>query len=199
MAEIPETRDSLLVRLRDPHDAAAWQEFSLLYRPVIYRLARGRGLQDADAQDLAQHVLMAVASAIPNWQRSNPEVRFRHWLRRVTKNATINALTRRPKDVAGGGTSVMDLLRQCPDGEAAIEREIEWEHRREVFRRAAGRVRDEVSEQAWQTFALTVIDGCAAEDVAERTGKSIGSVYVTRSRVLARLRAVVNEIEEGLS
>ncbi|HJN10352.1 MAG: hypothetical protein QGG09_11400 [Pirellulaceae bacterium] len=53
MAQLPETRNSLLLKVRDPADADAWIEFAAIYRPVIYRLARRRGLQDADAEDLA--------------------------------------------------------------------------------------------------------------------------------------------------
>ena len=61
VTEFPETRDSLLVQVRSPANREAWDQFALIYRPVIYRLARRKGLQDADAQDLAQRVLMAVA------------------------------------------------------------------------------------------------------------------------------------------
>ena len=104
VTEFPETRESLLAQVRSPANREAWDDFALIYRPVIYRLARRRGLQDADAQDLAQRVLMAVASAIGSWEKSNESVRFRHWLRRVARNAIVNALSRRPHDRAAGGT-----------------------------------------------------------------------------------------------
>src|ERR1700716_2498865 len=110
LTEFPETRESLLVQVRSPANREAWDQFALIYRPVVYRLARHRGLQDADAQDLAQHVLMAVASAIGSWEKSNESVRFRHWLRRVARNAIVNALSRRPHDCAVGGSSVHELL-----------------------------------------------------------------------------------------
>src|SRR5690349_6553727 len=87
VTEFPETRDSLIVQLRSPANRAAWDEFALTYRPVIYRLARNKGLQNADAQDLAQRVLIAVAAAIGSWEKSSGSVRFRHWLRRVARNA----------------------------------------------------------------------------------------------------------------
>jgi RNA polymerase sigma-70 factor (ECF subfamily) len=60
----PETRASLLLRIRDPLDRDAWEEFSALYRPVVMEMARGRGMQNADAEDLAQHVLVAISGAI---------------------------------------------------------------------------------------------------------------------------------------
>ena len=198
MSDIPETRESLLVRLQDRDDRDAWDQFSLLYRPVIYRLARGRGLQDADAQDLVQQVLMAVAAAIPRWRPGGPEVRFRHWLRRVSKNAIINALSRQPRDLGSGGTTLTTLLRECPDAESALEKAIEWEHRREVYRRAALIVRGEVSQENWQTFYLTVIEGHSAAAVAKQLDRTVGAVYVARCRTIARLREVAAEIEEDV-
>ena len=68
MDEIPNTRPSLLVRLRKPHDERAWAEFVEIYEPLVYQLARQRGLQDADARELAQEVFVAVTSAIERWR-----------------------------------------------------------------------------------------------------------------------------------
>ncbi|MFO1044315.1 MAG: hypothetical protein U0941_21225 [Planctomycetaceae bacterium] len=50
----PETRLSLIWRLQSGTDADAWTEFSSIYRPVIVRLSLSKGLQAADAEDLAQ-------------------------------------------------------------------------------------------------------------------------------------------------
>src|SRR5215831_19516115 len=61
MAEPPLTRVTLLARIKDGRDTDAWREFVQLYGPVVYRFARNRGLQDADAADLMQDVLRSVA------------------------------------------------------------------------------------------------------------------------------------------
>src|SRR5690348_17125338 len=63
MIDSPETRASLLVRIRDGRDTEAWQQFIQLYAPLVYGFARRRGLQDADAADLMQEVLRSVAAA----------------------------------------------------------------------------------------------------------------------------------------
>ncbi|MCP4174110.1 MAG: hypothetical protein GY758_25440 [Fuerstiella sp.] len=62
MNRIPDTRASLLIRVKDPFDCDAWLGFSDIYRPVIYRMARRRGLQNADARDRTQKVLTSVAA-----------------------------------------------------------------------------------------------------------------------------------------
>ncbi|MEM7317053.1 MAG: sigma-70 family RNA polymerase sigma factor, partial [Planctomycetota bacterium] len=110
MDEFPETRSSLLLQIRADQHQDAWARFVTLYRPVIYRLARQRGLQDSDAQDLAQRVLMAIAGSIDRWQKEDESVRFRHWVRKIVRNAIINALSRRPPDVGDGSASSEELL-----------------------------------------------------------------------------------------
>ena len=80
MTEFPETRASLLLEVRSPESQTAWEEFVQLYRPAIYRMARKRQLQDADAQDITQNVLLKIAGAIGNYE-PREGVRFRHWLR----------------------------------------------------------------------------------------------------------------------
>lgn len=196
VTEFPETRDSLLVQVRSPANREAWDQFAAIYRPVIYRLARQRGLQDADAQDLAQQVLMAVASAIGTWEKSNEGVRFRHWLRRVARNAIVNALSRRPQDRAAGGSSVQELLQQQPGDDPASDAQIELEYRRELYLRAARIVRGDVDPETWRAFELTVVENRTIDEAAVELDKPVGTIYAARSRIMRRLRTAVQELEE---
>ncbi len=195
MAQLPETRNSLLLKVRDSANAEAWEEFAAIYRPVIYRLARRRGLQDADAEDLAQRVLVSVSEAIRTWEKDERRGTFRAWLLRVARNAIINALTRTRPDAAVGGTSVLEQLEAHGGGNTAISDLIEDEHRRAVFRWSAAEVRAEFHEATWMAFQLTAVDGLSVEDAAAEIGKSTGSVYAARSRVMRRLKAKVVEFE----
>ena len=68
MVPIPETRPSLILRMQDGGDEAAWEEFVAIYRPVIFRMAILKGLQHNDAEDLAQQVLISVSKKIGEWE-----------------------------------------------------------------------------------------------------------------------------------
>jgi RNA polymerase sigma factor (sigma-70 family) len=185
----PTTRPSLVLRLRDTADGAAWAEFAELYEPLIYRLARGKGLQDADARDLAQEVLTAVAAAVSRWDPDPAKGRFRAWLFRIARNLLVNFLAaqrRRPQ--ASGSTSVQELLESQPAADADAAAEFDAEFRRRAFHWASSRVRAEVSDSTWLAFWRTGVDNRPVAEVAEELGLSAGAVYVARSRVLARLR-----------
>jgi RNA polymerase sigma-70 factor (ECF subfamily) len=196
MEPFPDTRLSLIVRLQGEPDAAAWAEFVRLYRPVVIRLARRRGLQDADADDLAQQVLLAVARAVQRWEPDAERGRFRAWLRRIAENCAINALTRRPLDRGSGLTEELERLCEIPVpmGEETIE--LRREYRREVFQWAAREVRAEFQSETWAAFWLTAVQGATIEEAAETLSKSVGSIYAARSRVMKRLREKVGEWEE---
>ena len=196
MTEFPETRDSLLVQVRSPANREAWDQFASIYRPAIYRLARHKGLQDADAQDLAQRVLMAVASAIGRWEKSDEAVRFRHWLRRLTRNAILNALVRQPQDHAAGGSWVQELLLEQPDDDPHATAQIELEYRRELYLRAARLVQSDVEPKTWRAFELTVVENRSIGVAAVELDMPVGTIYAARSRIMRRLRKAVQDLEQ---
>lgn len=193
MFELPDTRESLLVRLANPQDHAAWTDFVELYRPAVYRLARRRGLQPADAEDLTQQVFVSVSQAIGQWDPDPHRGRFRSWLLRIAKNATLNALTRTRPDAGIGGSSILKLLHSQPDCGAGLEAELETEYRRQVFRWAVRQVRDDVEEASWEAFWITTVEGETVENAARRLEKTPGAVYVARCRIMRRLREKVQK------
>jgi RNA polymerase sigma-70 factor (ECF subfamily) len=193
----PETRSSLLLRVGDPADGQAWLEFWRLYEPVVYRLGRQFGLQDADAQDLTQDVMAAVARAIRTWQPDSARGKFRTWLYTIVRNKTIAALRRRrPGDRGTGDTSVFsDVECQPIEADAAFALEV----RRAAFQQAADRIRPHVHPTTWDAFWRTSVLGYSIQDTAKSLGISIGSVYAARSRILARLRNEADTmLEDGV-
>lgn len=194
MSQVSETHDSLLLRLVDAADHEAWCQFTAIYRPLIYRVARRRGLQDADAQDLAQQVLLSVAGAIGRWQAKPKRAKFRTWLHTVARNAVIDHLRAGRLDVAQGGSTAQLRLQEEADGRVN-DAELEREYQRELFRWAAREVRGEFAETTWLAFWRTAVEGLSIPAVADELGKTTGAVYIARSRVMQRLRDKVTEYE----
>jgi RNA polymerase sigma-70 factor, ECF subfamily len=192
-----DTRLSLIARLSDHDDVEAWDEFVSIYVPLLYRLARQKGLQHADAEELSQEVLIAVSRAVHRWQPDPERGRFRDWLFRLGRNAIINFLTRpKHRPIGSGKSDVMWMLEQkCDDtrGESAV---FALEERREVFHWAAARVSSVVEATTWQAFWQSSVESRPIAEVARSLGISVGSVYVARSRVMARLRSEVSGFEE---
>jgi len=198
MVSFPDTRVSLILRIADAQNAKAWEEFARSYQPVVYRLARRRGFQHADAEELVQETLLAVARAVESWVPDPERGRFRVWLHRIARNLMINFLTRRKHRVWGTGDSEMhrQLEAEC-DPDSVVSQMFDLEYRREMFRCAAEQVRCDVKQNTWQAFWLSTIDDLPSLEVARRLGMSIGSVYIARNRVMARLRAEVRRMKEA--
>jgi RNA polymerase sigma factor (sigma-70 family) len=193
----PNTRRSLVLRLRNLDDQTAWAEFVDVYEPLLYQLARARGLQDADARDLCQDVFRAVASAIERWDPDPAKGRFRGWLFRIARNHVVDFLVGQGRHARGSGrTSVHEMLAARPASDGQAEAEFAAEFRRRAFHWAASQVKNEFTDSTWQAFWKTGVDNQPVADVARELGLSPGAVYVARSRVLARLRGRVEQLTE---
>ena len=198
MTLTPTTRASLLLRLRDSKDHEAWLEFVSLYEPVAYRMLRRHGLQDADAREVMQELFMAVSRNIDRWNPAKERGSFRGWLRRVARNLVINWLNQRERRViATGGSDLQAMLEVLPADSDPETVEFDHELRRALFQRAAEQVRGEVQPATWQAFWETGIVGTSPVDAAQKLGLSVGGVRVAKCRVLARLQAAVNEMENA--
>ena len=192
----PTTRASLLLRLRDSQDHEAWMKFVSLYEPVVYRLLRKHGLQDADSRELMQDFFLTVSRNIDRWDPARERGSFRGWLRRVTRNLVINWLRRRQRQlVAPGGSEMRELLESLPENAELETAEFDRELRRALFQRASELVRGEVSPRVWQAFWETSVVGSAAELAGQKLTMGTGAVRVAKCRVLARLREVVADLE----
>src|SRR5438105_2631234 len=186
--ESPLTRQSLLVRLRDPRDAQAWKQFVDAYAPLVYGYARKRHLQDADAADLTQDVLRAVAGAIGRLNYDPERGSFRGWLFTIVRNKLRNFLSRNGRHGRGSGdTDAQDLLAALP---AQEQDSAEWdkEYEQRVFGWAAEQVRGEFEDSTWQAFWLTAVEGKSPRDAAAILNLTVGAVYIAKSRIIARLR-----------
>jgi RNA polymerase sigma factor (sigma-70 family) len=196
MDESPSTRRSLLIRLRNPGDERAWSEFTEIYGPLVYQLARRRGLQEADAQDLVQEVFRAVAGAIERFDPDPARGSFRGWLSRIARNLIINLLAAQRRHPRGtGDTDMQRLLEERPDPAGEDSALFEAEYRRRLLTWAAERIRGSFSEGAWQAFWQTGVEGRPPKEVADALGMTLGTVYKYKSSVVVRIRREIEQAE----
>ena len=197
MNSSPVTRASLLLRLADTENQQAWAEFIELYEPLVHRLLRKAGLQDADLREVTQDVFIAVSRNVARFEPAYEQGSFRGWLRMVTRNLLVNLLEKRRHQVGvgTGSTDVMRLLDEVPERDMEASVIVDAEFRRRLFHHAADRVRREFRPATWQAFWQTCVESASVAEVCERLGMTPGAVYIARSRVIARLRKEVERIE----
>ncbi len=195
MSQSPTTHVSLLLRLGDANDREAWGRFVALYTPLIYRFFRRRGIQDADAADLTQEVLQVVSQQASSFSHRGYCGSFRSWLYTIARNRMRQFLAKCGRsDLATGDSAV---LRQA-EGTAAAEDDAriwEQEYERRLFAWASEEVSKRVAPSTWQAFWQTAVQGQSGEQTAAALGLTPGAVYVAKSRVMARLRALIAEID----
>lgn len=195
MNAFPPTRPSLLLSLREADNDDAWRRFVELYLPLTFHYCVQRGLQEADAADVAQEVMLAVAGGIREFNYDPARGKFRGWLLQVTRNKLNRFLSRHYRDPrATGESALVRLAEETPGPEEQAVWEEEYQQR--VFDWAAERVRTEVQDSTWQAFWLTAVENLSVQETAHRLGITVGTVYVARSRVLARLRETVEGVTD---
>jgi RNA polymerase sigma-70 factor (ECF subfamily) len=183
-----QTQPSLLLRLRDVQDAAAWQTFVDVYAPLIYRYCRRHRLQDADATDIAQEVLAQVARSIRAFEYQPQRGRFRDWLGTVTRNKLRRFLHKEGHAVRGQGGPASDAVL---DETGAPEMDSDWtaQFNAHLLQVALQRIRPHFEEATWRAFEQVWLKDRRAAAVAEETGGGGGGGLrgqVTRPEAAAR-------------
>ncbi|HVK08659.1 MAG TPA: sigma-70 family RNA polymerase sigma factor [Gemmataceae bacterium] len=192
----PATSTSLLARLQQaPADQSAWAEFDRRYGPRIHAWGRRWGLQEADAQDVSQDVLLKLVRAMQAF-RYDPAQRFRGWLKTVTHHVWQDLARGRRPVASGGGPSADDPL-QSLAARDDLAAGLEAAYEQELLARALERVRPRVQPQTWEAFRLTAFDGLSGAEAAARLGIPVTSVYKAKSNVQKLLEAEVAELERG--
>jgi len=180
------TCQSLLYRVRTvPTDEGAWQEFVQRYEPRIRSFCLTIPLQAADADDVAQTVLLKMVRRMRDFEY-DPAGSFRAWLRTVTNNALADFLDERRRRSDG----IVPLL----EGVVAMEslaREVEEEFDRELLEAALADVRQRVPAAQWEAFRMTSLDGLSGAEAAQRLGMPVATVYTAKSKVRKLVREAV--------
>jgi RNA polymerase sigma-70 factor (ECF subfamily) len=195
-----ETSLSLLTRLRRSPEPETWTRLVALYSPLIRAWLRRYDVQDSDADDLMQEVLLAVSKDLDKFEHGGQPGAFRGWLKAVLVNRLRNfwrARDRRPQ--ARGDTDMDERLAQLDDPASEMSRIWNREHDQCVLRQLLALVEPHFSPSTWKAFCRVALDGARADLVAQELEISLNAVFVAKSRVLSRLRQEAEGLVESSS
>lgn len=175
-------------------DDEAWRQFVGRFREPIRRLAVRAGLDDGEAEDAAQQVLLACCDGLKRGAFDREKGRLSAWLfgivRHEVRRRGMHARRRDALGLAGGQTASAWLV------DPAAERDWERTWHEQVLSIAVARVRREVQPTTWAAFERVHLLGEAPDAVAAALGMTRNAVFVAKHRVLTRLRAVEADLED---
>jgi RNA polymerase sigma-70 factor (ECF subfamily) len=192
---MPTTRVTLVARLRqDPTDQAAWEVFVDHYGRHIYRWCRQWNLQDADAEDVTQDILMKLARKLRDFDY-DPSRSFRGWLKTLAHHAWQDFVNspRRAKATTGDGQA-WEMMQSLEAREDLIHKlEEAFDH--ELLEAAKVRVRLRVAPHTWEAFRLVAFEGLPVAEVAAAVQMQVAMVYVAKSKVQKMLQEEIQKLE----
>ncbi len=187
------TNPTLLGRLRQtPADPLAWDQFLERYRPRVVAWCVRWGLQPADAEDVAQLVMLRLVRTMTQFEY-DPSQRFRSWLKTVVHNAWKDFLAAPQTRALGASGGPADLESVAARDDLSQTLDEAW--RQELIDQAMLRVRLRVQDDTWQAFALTQLDGLTVEEAGLRLNRSLSMIYKARSNIIRMLRQEVDRLE----
>lgn len=189
-----ETRQSLIVRLKSEQNELAWRDFVCAYEGFLTQLARRQGVPDRHIPDVTQQILLTIAKSIDGWKDDGNVASFRRWLSTVSRNVVIRFMSRERRQAGGIGGS--ELVAQLQNVEEKPNEQHVRRYQHELIVWAAEQVRHEFLETSWRAFWATVIEERTVDDVASELHVSPGSIYMSRSRIMARIKTKVSEVND---
>ena len=189
-----QTSATLLARLRQvPPDQAAWAQFADRYGRKIYGWCCQWGLQQADAEDVTQNVLLRLAQKMRAFEY-DPARSFRAWLKTVARNAWSDYGSARKAAVAAGGSHALEALHTAEAREDLLRR-LDEEFDRELLDEAMARVRARVTPRTWEAFERTALRGQSGAEAAGALGMKVATVFVAKSKVQKMLQEELRKLE----
>ena len=153
-----------------------------MYTPLLAAWTRRLGLPQQEAADLLQDIFTVLVEKLPTF-RYDPEKSFRAWLKTILLNRWRNDLRKRAHVKEQGDAGLSEVA--AADDLCEFEEE---EYRSYLVRRALELMRAEFQPATWKACWEFVVLDRPATEVAAELGITINAVYLSKSRVLRRLR-----------
>jgi RNA polymerase sigma factor (sigma-70 family) len=198
------TRQSLITRLKHWDDQEGWQRFFDTYGRMLYSIARRSGLTDADAQDVVQETILAVAKQMPQFKYDSKIGSFKGWLAQLTRRRIIDLLRKRCYQSKGQQFAKEETLDTAiaehePDRAAAnLERVWEDEWNKQVMETALEKAKRTVSAAHYQIFHLHVIKNVPAKEVAQLLQVELPEVYYAKKKITEILQDEIHRLEQKM-
>jgi len=192
---LPTTRVTLLTELRqDPAGQAAWEEFVERYGRHIYRWCRQWKLQDADAEDVTQDILVKLSQKLRTFAY-DPSRSFRGWLKTVAHHVWRDFEDGRRRARPAAGDSQAQKLVLSLEAREDLAYRLEEAFDLELLEAAKVRVRLRVAPHTWEAFRLMALEGLPVAEVAARVHLQVAMVYVAKSKVQKMLQEEIRKLE----
>jgi RNA polymerase sigma factor (sigma-70 family) len=186
---------TLLGRMVDQEQReAAWREFVALYtKPVLGLIRHLSGINQADAEDLTQKVMIKVFRSLKDYRRDG---RFRSWLRKIVRRCVIDCMRSQRADRATGHSDVAEQLAQVENRHSQVEdRHWEDDWRDRLFHLACDRVKERCQRLHWQVFCELCLEERSAVEIAASTGLNQAYVYVIRGRIYKQVKEEIQRLK----
>ena len=197
MPEASETEINLFKRVSlEVRDDGAWADFVDRYAPKVYNWCRSWRLQEADAQDVTQDVLLKLTRQMSRF-RYDPSRSFQGWLWTLTENAWYDWLDDRRRAVAAPGGDQLRVQMENLEDRVDLARHLAEQFDLERLEEASRRVRARVTAKTWEVYRLTAIEDLSGSEVADRLKMSVNAVFKAKSTVLKRLQDEIRSPARG--
>lgn len=193
-----ETSLSLIDRLQSSENSTSWLQLNEIYGPLLNKWLRRYHLQSADAEDVVQEVLMAVAKELPSFEHNGRPGAFRSWLRSVMVHRLLGYWRIRNRLPKSGADSRLQLeIEQLQDPNSELSQVWNREHDEAIVRKLLQACEEHFSQQTWQAFKRVALEGVEPKQVASELGMSLNAVFIAKSRVLTRMRSEAKGLVEA--
>ncbi len=159
--------DALIGRCR-AGDGGAFRALYVLHFPAVQRLARRLGTPPSEVDDVTQEVFAAAFAKLDRFGGG----RFDHWVHRICANVVTDHHRRRRVRESFGW-----LLRSAPELDVSTGPSPERAASAREAEVRVGEILARMRPKQREVFALFELEGLSGEEIAERVGCPLGTVW----------------------